>query len=77
MIIARRFKNRPFAGRFPFERFDWCGVNYKKVFKTPCYLKTINYITYICSMAKGLFVADLLLIKFEVKQLVQISEIII
>jgi hypothetical protein len=77
MIIACRFNDRPFANRFPCVRFNWRGVNYKKVLQVPGYLKTIGYITFICSMAKVLFVADLLVTKFEVKQLVQISEIII
>jgi len=57
--------------------FDWSGVYFEKVLKVPDSLRTLGYIAFMSSMAGGRFVADWLVTKFGVKQMIQISGIIV
>jgi MFS family permease len=57
--------------------FDWSGVYFEKVLMVPDSLRPVGYIAFMSSMAAGRFVADWLVTKFGVKQMIQISGIII
>ena len=57
--------------------FDWSGVYFEKVVLVPDSLRTLGYIAFMSSMAAGRFVADWLVTKFGVKQMIQSSGIII
>ena len=57
--------------------FDWSGVYFEKVLHVPNALRTVGYIAFMSSMAAGRFIADWLVTKFGVKQMLQISGIII
>ena len=57
--------------------FDWSGVYFDKVLQVPGSLRTIGYIAFMSSMAGGRFVADLLVTKFGVKLMLQLSGIVI
>ncbi len=57
--------------------FDWSGVYFEKVLNVPASLRTSGYIAFMSSMAGGRFVADWLVTKFGVKNMLQISGIIV
>jgi MFS family permease len=57
--------------------FDWSGVYFDKVLQVSTSIRPLGYIAFMSSMATGRFVADWLVTKFGVKQIIQISGIII
>ena len=57
--------------------FDWSGVYFDKVLNVPASYRTLGYIAFMSSMASGRFVADWLVTKFSVKDMLQASGIII
>jgi MFS family permease len=57
--------------------FDWSGIYFEKVVQVPSSLRNSGYIAFMSSMAAGRFIADWLVTKFGVKQMLQASGIII
>jgi MFS family permease len=57
--------------------FDWSGVYFEKVLQVADSSRNLGYIAFMSSMAAGRFVADWLVTKFGVKQMIQASGIII
>ena len=57
--------------------FDWSGVYFQKVLGVPTSLRTVGYISFMGSMATGRFIADRLVTKYGVKNLLQMSGIFI
>ena len=57
--------------------FDWSGVYFDKVLNVPASYRTLGYIAFMSSMASGRFIADWLVTKFSVKNMLQASGIII
>lgn len=57
--------------------FDWSGVYFDKVLNVPASYRTLGYIAFMSSMASGRFIADWLVTKFSVKDMLQASGIII
>ena len=57
--------------------FDWSGVYFQKVVKVDTAYTTAGYVAFMSSMAAGRFIADWLVTKFGVKNMLQFSGIVI
>ena len=56
--------------------FDWSGVYFQKVVQVPESLTTVGYIAFMGTMAGGRFLADRIVTRFGVKQVLQCAGII-
>jgi MFS family permease len=57
--------------------FDWSGVYFKDVVKSPASLVVLGYTSFMIMMASGRFVADHIITKIGRKKLLQISGVLI
>ena len=53
--------------------FDWSGIYFRDIVKTPPHLVTLGYTAFMAMMATGRFVGDRLVTKFGVKRVLQLS----
>lgn len=53
--------------------FDWSGIYFRDIVKTPPHLVTLGYTAFMAMMATGRFVGDRLVTKFGVKRVLQFS----
>ena len=56
---------------------DWSGVYFQKVVQTPVAYTTLGYVAFMGTMATGRFLGDYLVTKFGVKNILQLSGILI
>lgn len=56
---------------------DWSGVYFQKVVQTPVAYTTLGFVAFMGTMATGRFLGDNLVTKFGVKNILQISGILI
>ena len=57
--------------------FDWSGVYFQTVVKAPVALTTLGYVAFMGTMAGGRFLGDYMVTRFGVKNILQVSGIII
>ena len=57
--------------------FDWSGVYFKEIVKTPENLVTLGYTTFMISMASGRFLSDFFVHKYGVKKVLMVSGVVI
>ena len=56
---------------------DWSGVYFQKVVQTPVAYTTLGFVAFMGTMATGRFLGDKLVTKFGVKNILQISGVLI
>lgn len=57
--------------------FDWSGIYFRDIVQAPEKLVTVGYTTFMATMATGRFVADYMVTRFGVKNVLRISGILI
>lgn len=53
--------------------FDWTGVYFDKILKTPKEQTQFGFVAFMCTMAGGRLIADFLIMKLGAKRMIQIS----
>lgn len=56
---------------------DWSGVYFQKIVQTKASLTTIGYVAFTATMATGRFIGDWMVTKFGIKNILQLSGILI
>jgi MFS family permease len=57
--------------------FDWSGIYFRDVVKSPQHLVTLGYTAFMATMATGRFLGDWLVTRFGVKHVLQLSGCVI
>jgi len=57
--------------------FDWTGVYFEKIVKTPKELTRLGFVAFMSTMAGGRFIADFLITRLGARRMLQISGIMI